>query len=58
MHVDFQGDTIKVVAKKSDKQQGEWTTTGDIKVRFVTDIAAKSTYDQQRGYHINRDTRA
>jgi hypothetical protein len=58
MHIDAQGDIITVVTKKTDKQQGEWTTTGDIRVRFATSRAAKSAYEQQRSQHNNRDTQA
>ena len=48
MHADAQGDIITVVTKRTDKQQGEWTTTCDIKVRFATSGAAKSAYEQRR----------
>ena len=58
MHGDAQGDIITVITKKTDKQQGEWTTTGDIRVRFATSRAAKSAYEQQRNQHNNRDTHA
>jgi hypothetical protein len=46
MHSDAQGDIIAVVTKKTDKQQGEWTTTCDIRVRFATRRAAKAAYEQ------------
>jgi hypothetical protein len=39
-----------------DKQQGEWTSTCDIRVRFATSRAEKSDYEQQRSQHNNRDT--
>ena len=58
MLTDAQGDIITVVTKKTDKQQGDWTTTGDIIVRFATSRAAKSAYEQQRSQHNNRDTQA
>jgi hypothetical protein len=58
MHGDAQGDIITVITKKTDKQQGEWTTTGDIRVRFATSRAAKSAYEQQRNQHNNRDAQA
>jgi len=58
MHADAQGDIITAVTKKTDKQQGEWTTTGDIRVRFTASKAAKSAYEQQRSQHNNRDTQA
>ena len=45
MHTDAQGDIITVVTKKMDKQQGEWTTTGDIRFRFATSRATKSAYE-------------
>jgi hypothetical protein len=41
-----------------DEQQGEWITTGDIRVRFATDRAAKSADEQQRIQHNNRDKQA
>jgi hypothetical protein len=56
MHADEQGDIITVVTKKTDKQQGEWITIGNIRVRFATNKAAKSAYEQQRSHHNNRDT--
>ena len=56
MHADARGDIITVFTKKMDKQQGEWTTTGDIRVRFAISKAAKSAYEQQRNQHNNRDT--
>ena len=46
------------MTKKTDKQQGDWTTTSDIRVRFATSRAAKSAYEQQRSHHNNRDTQA
>jgi len=58
MHTDAQGDIITIVTKKMNKQQGEWSTTGDIRVRFATTRAAKSAYAQQRNQHNNRDTHA
>ena len=58
MHVEAQGYIIIVVTKKMNKQQGEWTTTCDIIVRFATSKAARSAYEQQRSQHNNRDTQA
>ena len=58
MHEDAQGDIITVVTKKTGKQKGEWTTTGDITVRFATSRAAKLAYEHQRSQHNNRDTHA
>jgi hypothetical protein len=58
MHTDAQVDIITVVTKIMDKQQGEWTITSDIRVRFATSRAAKSAYEQQRIQHNNRDTYA
>jgi hypothetical protein len=38
--------------------QGDWTTTGDIYVRFSSTRAAATAYEQQRSQHQNRDTKA
>jgi hypothetical protein len=58
MHTDAQGDIMTVVTMKWDKQQGEWTTIGDIRVRFATSKAAKTAYEQQHSKHNNRDAHA
>ena len=41
---------------KSD--HGEWTTKGDIKVRFSSARAAATSYEQQRARYHNKDTQA
>ena len=56
LYTDSQGDTITVVTKQSD--HGEWTTTGDIWVRFSSATSAATAYEQQRNQHHNRDTQA
>jgi hypothetical protein len=33
-YTDSLGDTVTVVTRKSDKHQGDWILTGDVKVRF------------------------
>ncbi len=52
------GDTIMVVTRKAEQHQGEWITTGDIKVRFPSARAAVIAYEQQKTQHQNRDTYA
>jgi hypothetical protein len=55
-YTDTLGDTITVVTKKSDKHQGDWILTGDIRVRFPSPRATITMYDQQRKQHNNMDT--
>jgi hypothetical protein len=57
-YTDNLGDTVIVVTKKVDQHQGEWITTGDIRVRFPSVRAAVTTYEQQRNQQHNRDTQA
>jgi hypothetical protein len=47
-YTDTLGDTITVVTKKAEQNQGEWITAGDIKVNFPSARAAVITYEQQR----------
>ncbi len=58
IHTDDNGDTITVVTRKSEQQQGAWILTGDIRVRFPSSRAATSAYAQQRDQHNNRDPKA
>jgi hypothetical protein len=51
-------DTVTVVTKKADQHQGEWITIGDIRVRFPSERAAGTTYEQQRNQQHNRDAHA
>ena len=44
-YTDALGETITVVTKKSDKHQGDWTLTGDIRVKFPSPRAASTVYD-------------
>jgi hypothetical protein len=46
-HTDTLGDTITVVTKKAEQQHGEWITTWDIRVRFPSARATRSTYERQ-----------
>ena len=57
-YTDALGDTVTVVTRKSDKHQGDWIFTGDIRVRFPSRRAAGATYEQQRNQQNNRDTQA
>jgi hypothetical protein len=52
------GDTFTVVTRKSDKHQGDWILTRDIRVRFLSRRAVVATYEQQRNQQNNRDTHA
>ena len=58
LYTDAIGDTVTIVTRKTEKQQGEWTLPGDIRVRFPSARAAASAYEQQRTQHHNRDTQA
>jgi hypothetical protein len=58
LYTDAIGDTVTVVTRKIEKQQGEWTLTCDIRVRFPSARAATSAYEQKRTRHHNRDTQA
>ena len=44
LYMDAQGDTVTVVTKKSD--QGDWITTGDMRVRFLSARAVATAYEQ------------
>ena len=57
-NTDNLGDTVIVVTKKADQHQGEWITTGDIRVMFPSARAAIAAYEQQRNQQNNRDTQA
>jgi len=57
-YTDALGDTVSLVTKKSDKHQGDWILTGDIKVRFPNKRAADTTYEQHRNKQNNRETHA
>ncbi len=48
LYTDALGDTITVVTKNSDKHQGDWIMTGDIRVRFPNPRASITAYEQQR----------
>ena len=50
------GDTITVVTGKAEQHQGEWITTGDIRVTFPSGRAARTTYEQQMNQQQNKDT--
>jgi hypothetical protein len=39
-YTDNLADSVTVVTKKADRHQGEWITTGDIRVRFPIARAA------------------
>jgi hypothetical protein len=43
---DTHGDIITVVARKANNQQGTWTLTGDIRVRFGNAKALIAAYQQ------------
>ena len=58
MHTNVHGDIITVVTIKSEHQQGAWILTGDIKVRFPSNMVAISAYAQQRDQHDTKDPRA
>ena len=45
LYTDAIGDTVTVVTRKAETQQGEWTLTGDIRVRFPSARAATSAYE-------------
>jgi hypothetical protein len=57
-NTDNLGDTVTVITKKADQHQGEWITTGDIRVRYPRARAAVTTYEQRRNQQNNRDTHA
>jgi len=57
-YIDTLRDTVTVVTKKADQHQGEWITTGDIRVRFPSARAVGTTYEQQRNQQRNTDTHA
>jgi len=50
------GDTITIVIRKTEKQQGEWKLTCDIRVRFPSARATSSPYEQHNTQHHNRNT--
>jgi hypothetical protein len=55
---DIHGDTITIVARKSNNNIGTWTLTGDIRIRFGNARVAISAYQQQRTHQNNRNTHA
>ncbi len=57
-YTDALGDTVTIVTKKSEKHQGEWIPTGDIRARFPCPRAAGSTFEQQRNQDNSKDTHA
>jgi hypothetical protein len=58
LYTDTLGDIVTRVTKKSDKHQGDWILTGDIRVRFPSPRVASTVYDQQRKQHNNRNTQS
>ena len=55
---DALGDIVTIVARKSDKHQGDWILACDIKIRFPNMRAACTSYEQQRNQQSNMDTQA
>jgi len=55
---DAHGDIITVVTKKSPDQQGTWTLTWDIRVRFNNARVAKAAYNQQKNQQTIKHTQA
>ena len=57
-YTDALGDIFTLVNRKSDKHQGNWILTGNIKVRFPSRRAACTAYEQPRNQQNNMDTHA
>jgi len=58
LYTDAIRGSVIVVKRKTEKQQGEWTLIGDLRVRFPSARAASTINEQQRTQHLNKDTQS